>query len=126
MEIIFGVQNKLQSYDPYLFYFYAFREASFDAELIVTSGYGFMDKHINDNLINAFKLDTSKRLLVNIYDREDIDGTKTKRDISQRLQIPEAQITIENKAAKDFFTTNLNVDYFSSLFPEEDEEEVLP
>ncbi len=34
MEIIFGVQNKLQSYDPFNFYFYTFWEANFTAELI--------------------------------------------------------------------------------------------
>jgi hypothetical protein len=126
MEIIFGVQNKLQSYDPYLFYFYAFREASFDADLIITSGYGFMDKHINDNLISAFKLDTNKRLLVNIYDSEDPNGDKIKQTISERIQISKDQITIQNAFAKDFFTDNLNMDYFSSLFPEEDIEEILP
>jgi len=126
MEIIFGVQNKLQSYDPYLFYFYALREAAFDAELIVTSGYGFMDKHINDNLTNAFRLDSTKRLLVNIYDPSDPTGEKNKAIIAQRLQINQEHITIQNCPAKDFFTSNLNVNYFSTLFPEEKTEDVLP
>ena len=126
MEIIFGVQNKLQSYDPYLFYFYAFRESSFEAELIVTSGYGFMDKHINDNLTNAFRLDPQKQILVNIHEHGDIDGQKAKRTIAEKLQINERQIEIKNCPAKDFFNNNLNVDYFSSLFPDEDSEEVLP
>ncbi len=119
MEIIFGVQNKLQSYDPYLFYFYAFREASFEADLVIASGYGFMDKHINDNLINGFRLDTGKRLLINVFDKDDENGEKAKTSISERLQIDKNRITVINSTAKDFFNENLNVDYFSSLFPDE-------
>lgn len=126
MEIIFGVQNKLQSYDPYLFYFYAFRESSFEAELIVTSGYGFMDRHINDNLINAFGLDPKKRLLVNVFEKNDNDGIKMKAKIAEKLQIKEDQIEIKNCCAREFFTSYLNVDYFSSLFPEDSNDEVLP
>lgn len=127
MEIIFGVQNKLQSYDPYLFYFYAFREASLDAELIITSGYGFMDKHINDNLTAAFRLNPNKMLLVNIYDQEDVEGAKIKKMIAEKLQIRADQIKIVNCTTKEFFNNNLNIDYFSSLFPEENvDEEILP
>src|SRR5690606_30987904 len=66
MEIIIGVQNKLQTYDPYLFYFYSFREACIEAELIVISGYEFLDKHINDNISVAIKSDPTKKLLVNM------------------------------------------------------------
>ena len=66
MEIIFGVQNKLQSYDPFI-YFYAFREACFAAKLIIVSGYGFFDKHINDNLENAFKINLKQKLVINCY-----------------------------------------------------------
>lgn len=126
MEIIFGVQNKLQSYDPYLFYFYAFREASFDAELVVTSGYGFMDRHINDNLINAFRLDPNKRLLVNVYDRNDADGEISRKTIGERLQIDVNRISVVNSTAKEFFDDKLTVDFFSSLFPEEGDQEEVP
>ncbi len=127
MEIIFGIQNKLQSYDPYLFYFYSFREACFDADLIVISGYGLMDKHINDNLINAFKLDKSKRLLINIYQPSNYSETDFKERVSNKFSIDKSLITVINAPAKDFFHENLNVDYFSTLFPEEViEESVLP
>ncbi|MDB5226620.1 MAG: hypothetical protein JWN78_813 [Bacteroidota bacterium] len=118
MEIIFGTQNKLQSFDPYFFYFYSFREASFEAELIVTSGYGFMDKHINDNLINSFKVDPNKKLLANIFDVGGLSSDKCGQFISEKLQIDRSRIVVQNKFAKDFFTNDLNVDYFSSLFPD--------
>jgi hypothetical protein len=127
MEIIFGVQNKLQSYDPYLFYFYAFREACFEADLVIASGYGFMDRHINDNLINAFRLNPNKRLLVNFYDTQDADGEKMRAMVADKLQIHPDRITILNKKAIEFFNNEMNVGYFASLFPEESEEaEVLP
>ena len=126
LEIIFGVQNKLQSYDPYLFYFYAFREACIKAELIVISGYGFYDKHINDNLEKAIIEDPDKKVLVNLLDsnREEED---IKKWISQKIRIKSENLIIANKPAKDFFTHELNVNYFASLFPESDSEaNILP
>lgn len=123
MQIIFGVQNKLQSYDPYLFYFYSFREACIDAELIVVSGYGFLDQHINDNLISAFRLDHKKKLVVNVYERDNAEIIKKK--IANKLSINEANITVENMCANRFFEDKLNVVYFSSLFPEEGDNELI-
>lgn len=128
MEIIFGVQNKLQSYDPFNFYFYAYREACFAAELIVISGYGFLDKHINDNLTNAFKIDPRRKLLINCYYTEaSFKENEYKLEISKRLEIEPEHIHLLNKRAKDFFNENLNVDFFASLFPDSSEEAgVLP
>lgn len=127
MEIIFGVQNKLQSYDPFNFYFYAFRESCFYSDLIVVSGYGFMDKHINDNLANAFKLDKSKKLLVNVFEPKKED-TEIVAEIARVLDIDDLKsITVKNKKAKEFFENDLNIKYFSSLFEiTAREEDVLP
>ncbi|WP_291276039.1 SIR2 family protein [Flavobacterium sp.] len=122
MEIIFGVQNKLQSYDPYLFYFYSFREACIDAELIIVSGYGFLDKHINDNITSSIKLDANKKLLVNVFEK---DLEKFKNDIVTKLGIQEANLYLENKSAKEFFNDNFNLDYFSTLYKDEESEDSL-
>jgi len=126
MEIIFGIQNKLQSYDPYLFYFYSFREACIRSELIVISGYGFYDNHINDNLISAIQLDSNKRLLINVYEGESFDVNGYKNTISKLLEIDEKNIFVENLTAKKFFTDKLTLDYFSQLFPEEEDADILP
>ncbi len=129
MEIIFGVQNKLQSYDPFNFYFYAFREACFAAELIVVSGYGFFDKHINDNLANAFKINPKRKLMINCYNPADsFSITEYKSELGRRLGIADLDsIHIYNKPAKDFFNVDLNIDTFSSLFPDSSKEEsILP
>lgn len=129
MEIIFGVQNKLQSYDPFNYYFYAFREACFDAELIVVSGYGFLDKHINDNIANAFKINPHRKLLINCYySGNSFKEDEYKNDIALRLGINSStNIHVLNKKAKDFFCEDLNIDFFASLFPESNEEvDILP
>lgn len=127
MEIIFGVQNKLQSYDPFNFYFYAYREACFAAELIVISGYGFLDKHINDNLANAFKINPNKRLLINCYFPDPFDENIYKLQISKRLEVDSDHIHILNKKAKYFFNDDLNINFFASLFPDSNEEaDILP
>lgn len=128
MEIIFGVQNKLQSYDPFNYYFYAFREACFDTELIVVSGYGFLDKHINDNIANAFKINPHRKLLINCFNTADSFNVDTyKKEIAARLGITDtSDIYILNKKAKNFFSENFNIDFFASLFPNIEESEVLP
>lgn len=128
MEIIFGVQNKLQSYDPYMFYFYAFREACIRADLIVISGYGFYDKHINDNLTSAIKSNPEKRLLVNVYEPQKRgEEHLIIESLVDRFSIPKEHVTVVNCPAKEFFNTKLSLDYFSSIFPEEDSEmDVLP
>lgn len=128
MEIIFGVQNKLQSYDPYMFYFYAFREACIRAELIVISGYGFYDKHINDNLISAVKNDPDKRILVNVFEpQKNGKENEIRLELANKIGISVDNIQIVNCPAKDFFTDKLNLDYFSSIFPEQDAEvDILP
>lgn len=124
MEIIFGVQNKLQSYDPFNYYFYAFREACFDAELIVVSGYGFLDKHINDNISNAFKINPHRKLLINCYYGEPtFNENDYQLEIAMRLGIPDHQsVRVINKRAKDFFNQDLNIDFFATLFPGASEE----
>lgn len=38
-----------------------------------------MDRHINVNIINSFKLDSNKQLLVNIYDGYNIDQELSKK-----------------------------------------------
>lgn len=122
MEIIFGVQNKLQSYDPYLFYFYSFREACIYSELIIISGYGFLDKHINDNISSAVKNDPNKRMLVNVFEK-DGELDKFKKKVIEKIGISEANLIIKNKPAMEFFNTDLNVYSFAGLFPDESSDE---
>jgi len=130
MEIIFGTQNKLQSYDPFMFYFYAFREACINAELIVTSGYGFYDAHINENIKNALRLNPNKHLLVNVFEHTNgllKNDDAIQREIADRVGIAPEAVSVMNMSARQFFNDFLNVNYFASLFPTIDaESDVLP
>lgn len=118
LAIIFGISNKLQSYDPYLFYFYEFRVHCIKAELVICSGYSFLDGHINDVLKLGFAGNTNKRLIVNVFDsKKGEDDIKV--EISEKTLIDKSQIEIFNKKAKDFYNDDLKLEKFSSLFPED-------
>ena len=120
LAIIFGISNKLQSYDPYLFYFYEFRIHCIKAELVICSGYGFLDGHINDVIKHGFANNTNKRLVVNVMDTFK-DDEVIKREISEKLFINIEQIKIFNKKAKDFYMQDLKLENFNGLFPDDTE-----
>jgi hypothetical protein len=120
LAIIFGMNNKLQSYDPYLFYFYEFREHCLKAKAIICSGYSFMDEHINDLIKYGLKDAPNKKLVLNILDaREDL-----KKEIAEKLKIEDKQISLFNEKAEAFFNNNLKIDTIAKLF--ENETEDLP
>lgn len=85
-----------------------------------------MDKHINDNITNAFKIDPQKKLLINTLLKQNQTAEEYIRLIADRLQIDKENIVIENCNAKVFFQEKLNVDFFASIFPYQIEEDVLP
>jgi len=120
LAIIFGLTNKLQSYDPYLFYSYEFREHCLNAELLVCSGYSFKDTHINDFIKFGFKNKPQKRLIVNIL-KTDNEIMNIKKEISSELEINEKQICIYIKKASEFFNDEFKLENFAVLFDEEDE-----
>lgn len=123
LAIIFGITNKLQSYDPYLFYFYEFRIHCIKSRLMICSGYGFLDEHINDVIKHGFDNDKNKRLIVNIYEPVSSDNESgIKKEISEKLLIHDSQIIVYNKTAKEFYNEDLKLNSLSKLFPENDED----
>ena len=120
LAIIFGISNKLQSYDPYLFYFYEFRIHCIKAELVICSGYGFLDGHINDVIKHGFGDNKNKRLVVNVFETKRQDE-EIKKEISDKLLIAVEQIEVYNKPAKTFYNEDLKLETFSNLFPDNDE-----
>lgn len=121
LAIIFGIANKLQSYDPYLFYFYEFRDHCLSANLIISSGYGFLDNHINDAIKYGLKNFPQKKLVVNVYEGSKSDE-EIRKELAERLKISEAQITIYNKQALEFFEEDLKLEKYEVLFEDETEE----
>ena len=62
--IIFGIDNKMQSTDPFLFLLSHFREKLESAKLIVTIGYSYFDPYINNILLQKVNSSPQKKLLV--------------------------------------------------------------
>lgn len=120
LAIIFGISNKLQSYDPYLFYFYEFRIHCLKAELVICSGYGFLDEHINDVIKHGFAGSKNKRLVVNVFDIKRKDE-EIQKEISDKLLMDIEQIKVFNKKAQDFYTDDLKLETLSKLFPDNNE-----
>jgi hypothetical protein len=66
------------------------------------SGYGFYDKHINNNLINAIQL-ISKKLLINPFREASFRNGFVEKKISDLLEIDLENITVKNLTAKTFY-----------------------
>lgn len=117
-EIIFGTRQKVKAYDPFLFFIYEFREYCIKAKIIIISGYGFWDDHINKIIKQALTEDKERILLVNIYSG---DEEKKIVELSNKLNLKSKdQLKVVIGKASDFFKNNIDLGYLNSLFPEED------
>lgn len=85
-ELIFGIEAKMQSNDPYLFYTYQFRYFTLNAacKLIVVVGYSYADDYINRIIRQALIKRPDLHLL-----------SVTKADTDEKLQ-KEKQIILES------------------------------
>ncbi len=118
MQIIFGTRYKLQSYDPYLFCTYEFRDYTLRAKVIVICGYGFGDDHINQIIGQAINSNPKISLLVNMYsDEENKDWLAKKLSLKRE---PKVNIIYGN--ASDFFKNQLNINFLDNLVNEEGDE----
>ena len=116
-EVIFGTRQKVKAYDPYLFFIYEFREYCINSKVIVVSGYGFWDDHINKIIKQALNEDKSRILFANMYGGDD---KIHQQELTDRLQLgSSAQIVVRCGKASEFFENNLTLEYLTGLFPEE-------
>jgi hypothetical protein len=120
-DIIFGTQQKVKAYDPYLFFMYEFREKSLNSKIIIISGYGFGDDHINKILRQAYETGKDKPyLLVNTYAHE---GDEGKVFVKEKLELTTTdRITIFKGEASLFFNNKVTVDSIKSILYPDDEE----
>ena len=121
-DLIFGTQNKLSYSDPYLFLFSQFRHYTLSAKLIVCIGYSFADEHINGLIEQAIKQDDTKRV-ISVMKGTNKTESELKEFIASRLNISVDKIIIEQSEAKDFFENKLNLEYFTQIFPIENDED---
>lgn len=128
-ELIFGIDTKLKSTDPYFFYTSEFRRWILhnDCKLIVTIGYSFADEYIND-LISQSLINKETRQVLSIAPCDPNDIEKTKKFITEeRLKLKhdhnkhcnsqfniypkEAEIFLESEISTDFFTKYIKDDF---------------
>lgn len=122
-ELIFGVEAKLQSKDPYLFYIYQFRRYMFEQEckLLITIGYSFSDGHINDIIVQSLRQDKERKLLIvsplskDGYSEEEIQQKRTEKrtEIKELLKLKngeENQLIPFDAGAKKFLSNHLNIE----------------
>lgn len=114
-ELIFGIQNKLDSIDPYFFYTSEFRKSTLeDSKLIVTIGYSFSDDYANKILTQALNSKDDLRLLAVEYSNDTEENEINQ--IQNRLKLrSKSQISVYIKGAKSFMTDTMSKDYLSDF-----------
>ncbi|MFC5410871.1 SIR2 family protein [Larkinella bovis] len=121
-ELIFGIQHKMTSVDPYFFYSSKLREACLnEARLIVIIGYSFADDYVNIIFSQALKSKPNVRLL-SVEPIWNADVNEKRKFISKKLSLDSIdQIIVEDASAKKFMTEIMNKDYFISQLHEPDD-----
>lgn len=115
-ELIFGIQNKLDSIDPYFFYTSELRRATLEySKLIITIGYSFSDDYANKILTQALNSKDGLRLLAVTSTNQESEHEKVQ--IQKRLELKNPdQIEVYLDGAKKFLSEIMNKDYLSSFF----------
>ncbi len=111
-ELIFGIQHKMTSIDPYFYYSSELRKVCFnDAKLLVVIGYSFADDYVNGILSQALKTKDYLKIL-SIAPVDSVPASKN--FIQGKLNLATSdQIIIENISAKRFLTEVMGKEYFA-------------
>ncbi len=133
-ELIFGIDTKLRTNDPYFYYTTEFRKwiLSNDCRLIVTIGYSYADEYIN-HLISQAIINNPTRQVLNItyLNKEDplFDSSKknliediTKKQLCLNLPFNEHganQFHVHVEGAKDFLDQTISIKFFSEYINED-------
>jgi hypothetical protein len=120
-ELIFGIQHKLSSIDPYFFYTSEFRRSTLeDAKLVVTIGYSFADDYANKILTQALNTRNDLRILTVDYSKRDEDDIK--EEVRYKLGIKDSkQISVFLEGASEFLLNKMTKEYLSSLIIESED-----
>ncbi|UOY08922.1 SIR2 family protein [Muricauda sp. SCSIO 64092] len=112
-ELIFGIQHKMTSIDPYFFFSSEFRKLCLEAEtkLIICLGYSFSDDYIN-NIISQAVIEKDEAKILIVAGPND-DGDKLVKSVSKKLKITKESILVEPIGAKKFLLEKMNKDYLT-------------
>lgn len=112
-ELIFGIQHKMNSVDPYFYYSSVLRNSClYEAKIIVVIGYSYADDYVNIILSQALNSRSELRI-INVAPLFGRDEQKEKNFIMQRLNLKnENQLINIDNTAKDFMTNVMNKEFF--------------
>lgn len=112
-ELIFGIQHKMTSIDPYFFFSSEFRKLCLESEtkLIVCVGYSFSDEYVNNIISQAVIEKDEAKILV-------VAGPKDERDIiiddiAKKLNINKDSVIVETVGAKKFLLEIMSKEYLA-------------
>lgn len=122
-ELIFGIDTKLKSTDPYFFYTSELRKWLLhkDCKLIVTIGYSFADEYIND-LISQSLINDTKRQILAVMPMKDAEKEERKNILAKEyLNFKHdynehciERVHIHNQVAEKFLTDEMNTNFFTT------------
>jgi len=123
--IIFGSYSKMLSFDPFLYILSEFRKMLSKATMIISIGYSFHDKYINNLLIQQLSMNTEEDIPKKMLIVDPSNNEKTENDVADELrkiqdsksindvinfkQISPERIELIPKTASDFYK-----EYFSN------------
>ena len=112
-ELIFGIQHKMTSVDPYFYYSSILRIACHDeAKIIVIIGYSYADEYVNIIISQALNMRSELRV-INVAPFTILNKQKEKDRIAERLKLKnKEQLYLINDTAKNFMTKTMNKDFF--------------
>lgn len=120
-ELIFGIQHKMTSVDPYFYYSSILRNSCFnEAKIITIIGYSYADEYVNVILSQALNSRSELRI-INVAPLFGNDKQAEILHIKSKLNLKkENQIIYVDSTAKDFMTNMMNKDFFESNIGEPD------
>lgn len=102
-ELIFGIQHKMTSVDPYFYYSSILRIACHDeAKLIVVIGYSYADEYVNIIISQALNMRSELRV-INVAPFNISEDAEKKDSRAPKIKNLE-QLIVVNATAKDFMT----------------------
>ncbi|WP_428067717.1 SIR2 family protein [Chryseobacterium gambrini] len=112
-ELIFGIQHKMTSVDPYFYYSSVLRNSCFaDAKIITVIGYSYADEYVNVILSQALNSKSELRL-INVAPLFGRDLEAEKDIICANLNLRNKnQLVYVDKTAKEFLTGVMNKEFF--------------
>lgn len=118
-ELIFGIQHKMTSVDPYFYYSSVLRNSCLnEAKIIVVIGYSYADEYVNVILSQALNSRSELRI-INITPLNGKNEQTEKKLISKRLNLKDQKQLINIDAtAKEFMTNTMNKEFFEKYIGE--------